>query len=217
MARIAFLGGTGPEGMGLALRFAAAGDEVIIGSRSRERGEAAAAELRGLLPGGAISGADNATAAEQGEVIVVAVPYEGQRATLEALRRQIGGKIVVDVVVPLIFEKGKPPRTVAVPEGSAAEEAQAVLPEARVVGAFHNLSATVLKDLSHPVDADVLVCGDDAEAKAYTMDLAGKLAGARGIDAGPLANARYVEDITALLLYINRRYKAHSGIRIVGV
>lgn len=217
MARIAFIGGTGPEGMGLALRFAAAGEDVFIGSRSRERGEAAAGELRAQLPDARIAGGDNAAAAEYGEVIVVAVPYEGQRSTLEALRPQIGGKIVVDVVVPLIFEKGKAPRTASVPEGSAAEEAQAILPDARVVGAFHNLSAPVLKDLSLSVDADVLVCGNDAEAKECTLGLAEKIAGVRGIDAGPLSNARYVEDITALLLYINRKYKAHSGVRIVGV
>jgi NADPH-dependent F420 reductase len=203
--------------MGLAARLAAAGEDVIIGSRSRERGETAAAELRTRLPEARISGADNETAAEQGDVILVAVPYEGQRATLEALRPRIGDKIVIDVVVPLVFEKGKAPRTAAVPEGSAAEEARAVLPDARVTSAFHNLSAHVLQDLEQAVDADVLVCGDDQEAKRYTMELAEKLRGVRGIDAGPLSNSRYVEDLTALLLYVNRKYKAHSGVRITGV
>ncbi len=215
---IAILGGTGPEGRGLATRLALAGHAVVIGSREAERGAAVAAELAGALverTHGAISGDANAAAVAGADVVIVTVPYAGHRATLESLREALAGKIVIDAAVPVRFERG--PRPVDVPEGSATEEAAAVLPESRVVGAFHNLSAEVLADPDAPVAADVLVTGNDAEAKQAVMALAAQIDGARAVDAGPLRFSRFVEGITILLIGINGRYKTHSHVRVVGL
>jgi NADPH-dependent F420 reductase len=215
---IAFLGGTGPEGRGLATRFALAGHTVIIGSRDRQRGAATAAELAQALgerPHGELRGAANIDAVLEAGIVVVTVPYEGQRATLEALREPLAGKIVVDAVVPLRFERG--PYAVEVPEGSATEEAAAILPDSRVVGAFHNLSAVVLLDPDAPVEADVLVTAGDREARATVMALAEDIEGVRAVDAGPLRFSRFVEDLTVLLIGINGRYKAHTHVRIAGL
>ncbi len=216
MSTLAIIGGTGPEGLGLALRLCAAGEDVIIGSRQAERAQAAAADITSKVPGARVSGLENAAAAQASELILIAVPYGGQKAPLTALKPYLDGKIVVDTVVPLLFEKGKI-GTLSVAEGSAAQEAQALLPQSRVVGAFHNVSAHELADLAHEVPCDVVVVGDDAEAKKIVMALAQKIQGVRAIDGGRLHIARYVEDITAMLLNINRIYKAHSSIRIVGV
>jgi 8-hydroxy-5-deazaflavin:NADPH oxidoreductase len=215
---IALVGGTGPEGRGLATRFALAGHRVVIGSRDAARGEAAAAQvLAGLgeRAHGAVSGAGNAAAVAGAGLAVIVVPYSAHRTTLEGLRDAFAGKIVVDAVVPVIFERG--PRPVDVADGSATEEAAAILPDARVVGAFHNLAAEVLLDPDMPVDADVLVTGADAEAKQAVMALAAEIAGVRAVDAGPLRFSRFVEQITILLIGINGRYKAHTGIRIAGL
>lgn len=213
---IAVLGGTGHEGSGLAYRWAHSGYEVIIGSRSLEKAQNAAAELNALLGRNAVRGMLNADAAAAADIVVLTVPYAAHRATLESVREQVQGKILVDVTVPL-----QPPNitVVALPPGrSAAEEAQALLgPNVRVVSAFQNVSATHLKDLGHPVDCDVLVCGDDAEAKAQVIALA-QAAGMRGIDAGPLANAIVAESLTPVLVGINKRYKVKgAGIRITGI
>ncbi|MSQ26408.1 MAG: NADPH-dependent F420 reductase [Dehalococcoidia bacterium] len=213
---IAFLGGTGPEGLGLAIRFAKAGDAVIIGSRSAERAEEAAQKIRAAVPTANARGAVNAEAVAHADIVMITVPYAGQKESLEAVRAQIGTKIVVDTVVPLHVEKGKFGAHI-VPEGSAAQQAQAVLPQARVVAAFHNLSAHTLMQPDLPVDADVVVCADDAEAKRVVIALAGKIAGVRGIDGGGLHSARFIEDMTALILTINRIYKTHAAIKIVGV
>jgi 8-hydroxy-5-deazaflavin:NADPH oxidoreductase len=215
---IAFLGGTGPEGRGLATRFALAGHAIVIGSRDAERGAAIAAELAqslGERPHGEVSGAANADAVRASDLVVVTVPYEGHRATLEALREPLAGKVVVDAVVPMRFERG--PYSVDVPEGSATEEAAAILPDSRVIGAFHNLSAHVLLDPEADVDADVLVTGSDREAKETVMRLAEDIRGARGVDAGPLRFSRFVEQLTVLLVGINGRYKAHTHVRIAGI
>ncbi|MGI8552886.1 MAG: NADPH-dependent F420 reductase [Dehalococcoidia bacterium] len=214
--RIAILGGTGDEGLGLAMRFAAAKDTVIIGSRASARAEAAADHIREAIEGAAVSGADNAEAAGRAEVVFVTVPYSAQRATLEPLSEILHDKLVVTAVVPLAFGKGGP-RAVEVPEGSAAQEAQAILTGSRVVGAFHNISAHELQQLDRPVECDVIVCGADRESRQVVIDLAGKIPGVRGIDGGPLAFSRYVEDMTALLLALNRRYKTETGIRITGI
>lgn len=213
---IAVLGGTGHEGSGLAYRWAHSGYEVIIGSRSLEKAQNAAAELNALLGRNAVRGMLNADAAAAADIVVLTVPYAAHRATLESVREQVQGKILVDVTVPL-----QPPNitVVALPPGrSAAEEAQALLgPNVRVVSAFQNVSATHLKDLGHPVDCDVLICGDDAEAKAQVIALA-QAAGMRGIDAGPLANAIVAESLTPVLVGINKRYKVKgAGIRITGI
>ena len=214
---IALIGGTGPEGRGLATRFAQAGHRVILGSRDAERGVAAGAELAAALGRTNIEGAGNEEAAAAADVVVIVVPYAAHRATLEGLREQLAGKIVVDAVVPMVFDRG--PRPVQVEAGSATEEAAAILKDggARVVGAFHNLSAEVLLDPEANVDADVLVTGADAEAKQTVIALANEIAGVRGVDAGPLRFSRFVESITILLVGINGRYKTHAGVRIAGL
>ena len=215
---LAVIGGTGAEGSGLALRWAAAGYPILIGSRSRDKAQAAAAELGALLPakGAAIEGATNAAAAAAADVVVLSVPYDSQNGILQQIRAGCQGKTVVSVVVPL-----KPPRVSRVwrpPAGSAAEEAQALLGEdARLVAAFQNISATHLKDLSHSVDCDILITGDDKEAKQTAIELA-QAAGMRGIDAGPLVNSSVSEGLTAVLIGINARHRVKgSGIRVTGV
>ena len=213
---IALIGGTGPEGRGLATRFALAGHRVILGSRDAARGEEAGRELASTLARTNVEGAGNDRAAAEADVVILVVPYAAHRATLEGLREALAGKIVVDAVVPMVFDRG--PRPVDVPDGSAAEEAAAILGEgARVVGAFHNLSAEVLLDPTASVDADVLVTGGDAEAKQTVIALANEIAGVRGVDAGPLRFSRFVEGITLLLVGINGRYKTHAGVRIAGL
>ncbi len=213
---IAVIGGTGREGSGLALRWAAAGLDVIIGSRQREKAEQAAAEMNQRLRREAVRGMENFAAAQAAQTIVLTVPYSAHAATLTAIKEAVQGKVLVDVSVPL-----RPPRVsqVWLPEGrSAAEEAQALLgPDVRVVCAFQNVSAEHLQDLAHPVDCDVLVCSDDPDAKAVAIVLAEK-AGIRGLDAGPLQNAVVVEGLTPVLIGINMRYKVKgAGIRITGL
>ena len=214
--RLAFIGGTGPEGLGLAVRFAAAGEDIIIGSRSLERAQEAVAKIVALVPQARASGAENPEAARQGEVIFITVPFEGQRDVLLGLREAIGAKLVVDTVVPLVFEKGRA-RAIAVAEGSATQQAQALLPQALVTGAFHHLSAPKLLKVDVDLGSDVIVVADDAQARRQVMALAERIKGVRGIDGGPLANARYVEELTALILGINRTYKVQAGIRLTGL
>lgn len=214
--RIAMLGGTGDEGLGLAMRFAAAGHAVVIGSRSAERAQTAAEQVRAAVANADVRGAENSVAAAEAEIVFVAVPYTGQRPTLEALRDTLTGKLVVTVVVPLSFGKGGP-RAVDVPEGSAAQEAVSILSGSRVVSAFQNLSAHELQRLGTPVECDVIVCGADRESRQQVMQLADAIPGVRGIDGGSVAYSRYVEDLTALLLALNRRYKTETGIRITGL
>lgn len=214
--KIAILGGTGDEGLGLALRYAALGEEVIIGSRAAERAEAAARSVREKVPFGFVTGLANDAAAEAGDVVFISVPYAGLRDTIAALAPALAGKVVVSLVVPLQFGKAGP-HIVPVPEGSAAEQSQALAPGAWVVGAFHNLSAHELLEPDKDVGCDVVVCADDGAAKRTVMALAEKLRGVRAVDGGPLACSRYVESITALLLRINRRYKTQAGIRITGL
>lgn len=214
---LAFIGGTGPEGLGLAMRLAAAGQEVIIGSRSAERAAQAAQKVRAQLPQAKVRGLANADAAAQGDIIFITIPYDGHKETLQALASIIGDKVVVDVVVPLDFQGGGKVSAVAVEEGSAAEQAQRLLPRARVVSGFHHLDAGELMKVERPLAADVIICGDDAAAKTAAIALAEKLEGVRGLDGGRLANSRYLEAFTAVLLSLNRRYKAHTALRIVGL
>ncbi|GAA1514194.1 NADPH-dependent F420 reductase [Sphaerisporangium rubeum] len=210
---IGILGGTGDQGKGLARRFALAGNPVVIGSRNAARAEEAAASL-GDLP---VRGAENSAAASEADVVIVAVPWDGHRATLESLRSELAGKIVIDCVNPLGFDKqGAYP--LPVEEGSAAQQAAAVLPDSRVVAAFHHVSAVVLLDPAvERVDLDVLVLGDDREATNLVQALADRIAGVRGVYGGRLRNAHQVEALTANIISINRRYKAHAGIRITDV
>ncbi len=214
--RIAVIGGTGKEGSGLAMRWARAGQEVIIGSRSAEKGARVAAELNERAGVSTIRGTDNASAAREGEVVVLTVPYSAHKATLAQIKDEVQGKVFIDVTVPL-----KPPNVtvVYIPEGgSATQEAQAFLGNGvKVVAAFQNISAAHLKNPDHDIDCDVLVCGDDKAAKQVAIALA-EAAGMRGIDAGPLANAVVVEGLTAVLIGINKRYKVKgAGIRITGI
>ena len=213
---IAVLGGTGPQGRGLARRFAAAGLEVVLGSRSAERAEATAAELAEAV-GGKVRGADNAAAAAAGDVVVVAVPWDGHKELLEELADTLAGKVVVDCVNPLGFDK-QGAYALAVEEGSAAQQAAAILSDSTVVGAFHNVSAVKLEDPDvTEVDTDVLVLGDVREATDLVRALAETIPGVRGVYAGRLRNAHQVEALTANLISINRRYKAHSGLRITDI
>ena len=210
---IAILGGTGAEGRGLAKRFVQAGRPVVLGSRQAERAQAAAAEMNAELSSSLARGAENAEAARSADLVVLTIPFVGMAEAVKPLTADLSGKPLISTVVPLEFVRGVA-RLLQVAEGSAAQQLQALLPDTRVMGAFHHLSSQTLADLSQPVDADVLVCGDDAATKREVMTLVEELPGARGIDAGPLASAFYLEAFTAVLLSINRRYRAHTGLRI---
>jgi len=214
---LAILGGTGPEGKGLALRLAMAGETPIIGSRDAARGAATAEELAQSAPGVVIKGTDNAGAVAAADVVFLAFPYEGQRPVLEDLGAALKGKIVVCVIAPMKFERGKGASAVEVEAGSAAQEAQDMLPDSQVVAAFQNASAEELLDPSVTMEGDVIVCSDHPDAKKLVMGLADKINDLRGVDGGSLANAKYVEQLTPLLVNINRIYKIHAGIKIVGV
>jgi 8-hydroxy-5-deazaflavin:NADPH oxidoreductase len=212
---VGILGGTGDQGRGLAYRWARAGQAVIIGSRTQQRGRTAAAELAGM-PGVRVPvhGGENAQAATSADVVIAALPWEGHDATLAALADQLRDTIVVDCVNPLGFDK-RGPYPLAVPEGSATEQAAALLPESRVCGAFHHVSAELLADPEvAEIELDVLVVAEDREAAATVQALANRIPGMRGVYAGRLRNAGQVEALTANLIAINRRYKVHAGIRI---
>jgi NADPH-dependent F420 reductase len=209
---VSVLGGTGEQGRGLARRFAAAGVPVVLGSRDPERARIAAEGMPGD-----VSGDDNMGAARAGQVVVVAVPWEGHRDLLDTLADELADKIVVDCVNPLGFDK-QGAFALAVPEGSAAQQAQILLPRSRVVAAFHHVSAVLLLDDAVPViDTDVLVLGDDREATDVVEALAGLVPGVRGVYGGRLRNAHQVEALTANLISVNRRYKAHAGLRVTDV
>jgi len=212
---VAVLGGTGDQGRGLARRLAAAGVRVILGSRDAARAEQVAAVL--AAEGGPISGADNAAAATCGDVVIVAVPWSGHRELLSSVAAELAGKVVVDCVNPLGFD-AQGAYALEVAEGSATEQAAAVLPGSRVVGAFHHVSAALLQDPGvDRIDTDVLVVGDDREAVELVIALAERVPGMRGVYAGRLRNAGQVEAMTANLIAVNRRYRAHAGLRVTGL
>lgn len=214
---LAFLGGTGPEGRGLAIRLALAGEDVVIGSRDAARASTAAEELLLLAPGARITGAANADAAAQADTIFLTFPYEGQRPTLETLGEALDGKIVVNVIAPMEFQRGRGAIALPVDAGSAAEESQLLLPGALVAAAFQNASAEELQEPGLIMEGDVVICSDHKAAKDRVMELTPKIPNLRPVDGGALANAKYVEQITPLLVNINRIYKIHAGIKIVGV
>lgn len=215
--KLAFVGGTGPEGLGLAMRYAAAGHSVAIGSRSTERGQEGAEKVIEAVPTAKATGGANADVVVDADVVFLTFPYSGQQATLEALGSALDGKIVCNVVAPLEFQQGVGAVALSVPGNSALQEAIAQLPNARVVSAFQNMSAEELQHLDHPIEADVLVCGRDVEAKNVVIGLANEIAGVRGIDAGGPSQSRYVEMLTSLLINLNRKHKTQSTIRIVGL
>ncbi|MCL5997753.1 MAG: NADPH-dependent F420 reductase [Chloroflexi bacterium] len=214
--KIAVLGGTGKEGSGLALRWANSGHEVIIGSRDSTKAQRVAEELNLTLGVVRMTGTDNLTAAQSADIIVLTVPYAAHKVTLSGVKEALHGKVLVDVTVPVnptdILRVSIPPA------GSAAKEAQLFLgDDVNVIAAFQNISATHLKKLDAAIDCDVLVCGDNAEAKKLGLQLVAD-AGMKGLDAGPLDNAVVVEGLTSILLGINRRHKVKgAGIRITGI
>ncbi len=224
---VAIIGGTGPEGSGLALRWAQAGETVVIGSRDPQRASEAAAKLREKSCGGTgvparallVSGAENKVACESADIVVLTVPFEAQVEMLKHIKPALHpGQILVDTTVPLAASVGgRPTRALGVWQGSAAQQAAELAPEGvSVVAAFHNVSAEILHR-DGPVDCDVIVCGDDKAAAQRIRALARKIPGVRTVDGGKLENARIVEQITALLIGFNIRSKGHSGLRITGL
>lgn len=209
---VSVLGGTGEQGRGLAQRLARAGQSVMIGSRSADRAESIAAEI-----GSGVAGGSNEDAARFGDIVIVAVPWDGHRELLESLAADLAGKIVVDCVNPLGFDK-QGAFALSVEEGSAAQQAASVLPDSSVVAAFHHISAVLLLDDSvSSIETDVLVLGDDRDATDAVQALAGRIDGIRGVYGGRLRNAGQVEAFTANLISMNRRYKVHAGVRVTDV
>ena len=218
---IAIVGGTGPEGSGLALRWARAGESVIIGSRDAQRAQATAARIAenvGLL--GSVEGSDNATAVKMCDMVVLTVPFAGQAELLKQLKPAFRpGTVLIDATVPLAAAVGgRPTRVLGVWQGSAAEQALEMVPEGvRVVSALHTISAASLKDLEHPLDQDVLVCGDSRDDKHEAAGLIERIDGLRCVDCGRLEMSRTTESLTALLIGVNARYKVHAGVRITNL
>jgi 8-hydroxy-5-deazaflavin:NADPH oxidoreductase len=217
---IAIIGGTGPAGMGLALRWARAGEAVIIGSRDEQRAQQAAAAIQQKVgPQANVSGMENSAACAAADILMLTVPFEGQAALLKQLKPAITeGSILIDATVPLAAAVGgRPSRPLGVWQGSAAQQAAELAPQGvSVVAAFHNVSADLLNG-DAALDCDIIVCSDDPDAAQLTRELAAKLPGVRAIDGGKLENARIVEQITALLIGMNIRHKGHAGIRITGL
>jgi 8-hydroxy-5-deazaflavin:NADPH oxidoreductase len=217
---IAIIGGTGPAGMGLALRWARGGETIIIGSRDAERARKAAATVQQRIgPHAKVSGLENSAACAAADILMLTVPFEGQASLIKKLKSAMtDGSILIDATVPLAASVGgRASRTLGIWQGSAAQQAAELVPEAvSVVAAFHNLSADLMGG-DDPLDCDVIVCSDDPDAAQLTRELAVKIPGVRAIDGGKLENARIVEQITALLIGFNFRHKTLSGIRITGL
>ena len=218
---VAVVGGTGAEGSGLALRFAKAGLRVLLGSRNLERAQAAAGKIAAQAGNGEVTGHMNPEAVSEAAIVILTVPLSAQVETLKSIRANFkSGAILVDATVPLeIAIGGRVSRTVSLWDGSAAQQAARLAPPGvSVVAAFHLLGAEALKNLDQPVDCDALICGDNADAKTAVSALAKMIPGVRAIDAGPLENARYLENSAALLIALNLRHKVnHSGLRITGL
>ena len=217
---IAIIGGTGPAGMGLALRWVRAGETVIIGSREQGRAELAADTIKRRVGNDArVRGMENSAACAAADILMLTVPFEGQASLIKRLKPSITpGSILIDATVPLAAGVGgRASRTLGVWQGSAAQQAAELVPDdVAVVAAFHNVSADLMGG-DNPLDCDVIVCSDDPDAAQLTCELAAKIPGVRAIDGGKLENARIVEQITALLIGLNMRTKGHAGIRITGL
>jgi len=216
---IAVLGGTGPEGFGLALRWARAGETVIIGSRDMRRAQDAAGKIQQVVTNANITGQENVSACGAADLLVLTIPFQGHASLLKQLKPALRpGTILIDATVPLAASVGgRATRTLGVWQGSAAQEAAELVPQGvSVVGAFQNVGAEML-NADGPVDCDVIVCSDDPEASKLVRQLAIKIPGVRALDGGKLENARHLEHITALLIGLNIRHKGHSGIRISGL
>ena len=214
---LGFLGGTGEEGKGLAFRLALAGESVMIGSRDEARAVEAAEEVNDLLGRQVATGADNLQTAEESDIVFVTVPYSAQAMLLGDVGQYLRSKIVIDVIAPMSFVRGVGAQAINIESGSAAEEAQELVPESFVVSAFQNVSAAELVLPNIPMVGDVLVCGDDKDSKQRVMELVCLIDKLKPVDGGMLFNSKYVEQITPLLVNINRLYKTHSGIHITGL
>ncbi len=219
--KIGLLGGTGPEGKSLALRFAMAGHEIYIGSRDITKSYEVAKEIKekllSILPQSpVIHGETNENTSLNSEVIFITVPYNAQKQLISGLKNTLNDQIIVNTVVPMNFENGKP-SIVTVKEGSAAEQIQTIVPNMRVISAFHNVSAVELLKTNAIIEGDVIVCGNDEKAKEIIMDLTKTIKNLRPIDGGDLINSSIVENITVLLLSINKRYKTRTNIQIKGI
>ena len=215
-SRIAIIGGTGPEGLGLAMRFAKAGNMVFIGSRSEERAEEAVQKVKEKLPEADIFGGLNVEGAEKADYVFLTVPSDAHHDTLVQLEEAIGEKVLIDVVVPMLWDRDGP-KAVMLEEGSAAMQAHALLPKAKVISGFHHLDGSELQKIDKPLQGDVVVVGDHKPSKKKVMDLVEQIEYVRALDGGGLANSRYLEEWTVQLLHINKIYKAHSGVRITGI
>ena len=214
---LGFLGGTGEEGKGLAFRLALAGESVMIGSRDEARAVEAAEEVNDLLGKQVAIGANNMQTAEESDIVFVTVPYSAQAMLVGDVGQYLKSKIVIDVIAPMSFVRGVGAQAINIENGSAAEEAQELVPESFVVSAFQNVSAAELVLPNIPMIGDVLVCGDDKDSKQRVMELVCLIDKLKPVDGGMLFNSKYVEQITPLLVNINRLYKTHSGIHITGL
>ncbi len=219
MEKVAIIGGTGDLGFALALRWAKAGIDLIIGSREPAKAEDAASRIRERIAGAKISGAANADAAAQAGIVVLTVPFAAQAGTLNGIKKAFTSGILIDTTVPLAAAVGgRATRVLGVWEGSCAQAAQALIPGVRVISAFHNVSAELLHDLDAVPDCDVFLSGDDAQAKQKVAVMVSLIPGLRALDAGGLEMSRICESMTALLISLNRRYKTrHSGFRVTGI
>lgn len=214
------VGGTGSLGFGLALRLAAAGHEVVIGSRDAARAEETAARVRERASNAHVAGIENSEAAKLGEIVFLTVPFRAQSENLTNLKGALReGQILVDATVPLAAAvSGKATRMLGVPQGSAAEQAQEMVPDGvTVISALHTVDAATLGDLDTPLDQDVLICGDRKDPKRRVADLIGSIPGLRPVNAGALETARFVEGLTPLLISVNIRNKTHAGVRLTGL
>ncbi|MBV9941321.1 MAG: NADPH-dependent F420 reductase [Solirubrobacterales bacterium] len=217
---ICIVGGTGALGFGLALRLGQPGIPIVIGSRDGQRAREAARRAADAVPSGHYVGLENHEAVKDTDIIILTVPFRNQSETLTNLRQVLApGQLIVDATVPLAAAvSGRATRTLGVWQGSAAQQAQEMTPEGvRVVSAFHTVSATLLSDLEHELDEDILICGDGKEDKAKVAELVGAIRGLRAVDCGPLEMARIVEQLTALIISINVRNKVRAGIKITGL
>ncbi len=217
---VCIVGATGALGFGLALRFGRAGVPIVIGSRDIDRASEAANNATELIPEGQFSGLQNADAVREAETVILSVPFRNQSENLTNLKNVLQpGQLLVDATVPLAAAiSGKATRTLGVWQGSAAQQAQEMVPDGvRVVSAFHTVSAALLSDLEHRLDEDVLICGDSREDKQQLAALVDKIEGLRPVDCGPLEMARIVEQFTPLIISINVRHKARAGIKITGL
>ena len=213
---LGIIGGTGPEGRGLGLRYALAGEDIFIGSRSTVRAEQIASRISSYDIKGRVKGGSNEEAAQESDILIISVPYSGHFETLTALQKSLAEKIVIDVVVPLSIDQGRA-LSIPVEQGSVAKQAEGILLNSNVVAAFQTISARDLLIPDKIIDSDVVVCSNDTDAKLVVMSLVEKIADLRAVDGGDLENAGYLENFTALLLNINKIYKAHSSLRITGI